>query len=180
MAYLFLTRGVLDALGDSRVVTGSIPLQEIRLGDDVFTPLGPADFSLTLTNTGAGMVGAGRAAARFVTSCVRCLCEYVEDVSAEVDGFYVQPGDDADLPDEQEREYVVDDLIDLEPAIVQSVVLALPFAPVHSPDCKGICPTCGADLNEGACGCGPDLSASPFASLKDLLPDDGREPGESV
>lgn len=173
MAYPFLIRGVLDALGDSRFVTDTVPLTEVRLGDDVFTPLTPAAFTLTLTNTGSGIVADGRATATFRATCVRCLCDFDLEVTADVDGFYVQEGDDADLPDEQEREYIHEERIDLEPAVVQSLVLALPFAPVHSADCKGICATCGADLNEGACDCGPDLSGSPFAKLKDLLPEDG-------
>ena len=180
MAYPFLIRGVLDGLGDSFVVTDTVPSTEVRLGDDVFTPLTPATFTLTLSNTGAGIVAAGKATATFSTTCVRCLCDFELEVTADVDGFYVKEGDDADLPEEQEREYIHEERIDLEPAVVQSPVLALPFAPVHAADCKGICATCGADLNEGACECGPDLFGSPFAKLKDLLPDDGKGPDEVV
>lgn len=170
MAYFYLTRGVLDALSDSRVISDTLDLTEVRLGEDVFTPLTPADFSVTLSNTGAGIVASGTARATFRAQCVRCLREYDADFVAEVDGFYVEVGDDADLPEEQEREFITDDRIDLEPAVVQSLVLALPFAPLHSPDCAGICPSCGADLNEGPCGCAPETGGSPFAALKDLLP----------
>jgi uncharacterized protein len=169
MAYHYLTRGVLDALGDSRVVSDAVDLMEVRLGEDVFTPLTPATFSVKLSNTGAGIVASGSASATFRARCVRCLCEYDAEIRADVEGFYVEVGDDVDLPDEQEREFITEDRIDLEPAVVQSLVLALPFAPLHSPACAGICPSCGADLNDGACGCAPATAASPFAALKDLL-----------
>jgi uncharacterized protein len=92
------------------------------------------------------------------------------DVVGEVDGFFVQPADEATLPDEQERELIVEDRIDLEPVVVQSLVVDLPFAPVHSQDCAGICATCGADLNAGPCDCEPDVAASPFAKLKEVFP----------
>jgi uncharacterized protein len=169
MAYLYLTRGVLDALSDSRVVSDTLDLTEVRLGEDVFTPLTPATFSMTLSNTGAGIVASGTAHATYRSRCVRCLCDYDAEISAEVDGFYVEVGDDVDLPDEQEREFITDEKIDLEPAVVQSLVLALPFAPLHSPDCAGICAMCGADLNEGPCGCAPPVSGSPFAALEGFL-----------
>jgi uncharacterized protein len=173
MAYLLITRGVLDALSDSRVVSDTLDLTEVRLGEDVFTPLTPATFSLTLSNTGAGIVASGTARATFRTRCVRCLCEYDADVHAEVEGFYVEAGDDADLPEEQEREFITDERIDLEPAVVQSLVLTLPFAPLHSPDCAGLCASCGADLNDGPCACAPQTGGSQFAVLKELLTDAG-------
>jgi uncharacterized protein len=44
--------------------------------------------------------------------------------------------------------------IDLRQALREEVLLALPQFVECRPDCKGLCPTCGANLNEGPCGCG--------------------------
>jgi uncharacterized protein len=170
MSYLLGTRGVLDALGDSSTTEGTLAVAEVRLGDDVFTLLDPLDFSVTLTNTGAGIVAAGTAKTRVRTSCVRCLGEFESDVVAVVDGFYVRPEHDVDLPEEQEREHIVDERIDLEPAIFQAFVLELPFAPTCRADCAGLCPSCGADRNEGPCGCPDQGDASPFAVLREAFP----------
>jgi uncharacterized protein len=170
MSYLVGTRGVLDALGDSTTIEGSLAVGEVRLGDDVFTLLSPLAFAVTLTNTGAGIVAAGTASARVRTACVRCLAEYESDLSAQVDGFYVRPEHDVDLPEEQEREHIVDERIDLEPAVFQAFVLELPFAPTCRTDCPGLCPTCGADLNEGACSCPGGDDGSPFAVLREAFP----------
>lgn len=171
MPYSVLIRGALDALGDSLVVSDTPDIAEVRLGGDVFTPTGPASFTVTLTNVGEGIIAAGEVVASFRTTCVRCLCDFETDVVGEVDGFFVHPGDEATLPDEQERELIVDERIDLEPVIVQSLVVDLPFAPLHAADCAGICPTCGADLNTGMCGCLPETAASPFARLKEVFPE---------
>jgi hypothetical protein len=58
---------------------------------------------------------------------------------------------------------------------LSALVLEAPFAPLHDAECAGICPTCGADLNEGPCGCEAQVDgAHPFAGLGDLF----EEPGE--
>ena len=44
--------------------------------------------------------------------------------------------------------------IDLWPDLREAMVLALPMKPLCSEDCRGICPTCGKDLNNGECRCG--------------------------
>jgi len=44
--------------------------------------------------------------------------------------------------------------------------------PVHSPDCRGLCPRCGADRNETTCDCSIEATegeASPFAVLKKII-----------
>ncbi len=58
----------------------------------------------------------------------------------------------ADLSDE-ELYPIVDDELDLAPLARDAIVLELPMAPLCRPDCAGLCPRCGANLNEGACGC---------------------------
>jgi uncharacterized protein len=43
--------------------------------------------------------------------------------------------------------------IDLADDVRAAVILALPIRPLCRPDCRGLCPRCGEDLNRGACGC---------------------------
>ena len=57
-------------------------------------------------------------------------------------------------PDADEDAYpLVDDELDLEPLVRDAVLLELPLAPLCREDCAGLCPQCGANRNEGACGC---------------------------
>lgn len=58
--------------------------------------------------------------------------------------------------------------IDLRDAIQEQLVMALPLRPLCRKECKGLCSQCGADLNEGACGCGPSDLSLKFAALKDF------------
>ena len=45
-------------------------------------------------------------------------------------------------------------VIDLEPDIRGEIILDYPMKPLCSPDCKGLCPKCGKNLNQGGCSCG--------------------------
>jgi uncharacterized protein len=54
---------------------------------------------------------------------------------------------------EDEMYPIEDDTIDLGPLVRDAIVLELPMAPLCREDCRGLCPQCGADRNEGECGC---------------------------
>lgn len=61
---------------------------------------------------------------------------------------------DEELEDD-EAYAIVDDDLDLRPMVRDAVVLELPLAPLCRADCRGLCPQCGADLNEETCQCEP-------------------------
>ena len=58
--------------------------------------------------------------------------------------------------------------LELGPFLREVVTLALPVHPVCREDCRGLCPHCGADRNQGDCGCEEARPASPFAALRAL------------
>jgi uncharacterized protein len=176
MSYRTSVRGLFDALALSRTVTGELDAADVDLGGQVYRFEGPIAFEVTLTNAGTGIVAQGSATANVVTPCSRCLCDARLTIEAEIDGFYVLPGHDADLPEEQEAELIAEDQsIDLGPAIIADVVVELPFAPLHDEACKGICPVCGADRNLEPCGCEQPTADSPFAALQELKLEDDSE-----
>jgi uncharacterized protein len=85
--------------------------------------------------------------------CRRCLTVVETPVSEELglvfatdpeategEGFHLVPGRAQD--------------IDLREALREELLLAVPRFVECRPDCKGLCPTCGANLNEGPCACG--------------------------
>lgn len=80
--------------------------------------------------------------------CRRCLKQLARRVRVEVEELFVYPGELSD-PDAYE---IVDEHVDLEPVVRDAVLLSLPLNPLCREDCKGLCTTCGADLNETDCG----------------------------
>lgn len=87
------------------------------------------------------------------------------------------PSDDDDPADDSEGEEVGagdldvfpydQEVIDLEPLLREQFVLAIPYAPLCSEDCKGLCSQCGINLNSGTCTCHPPIDPR-LAGLKGL------------
>ncbi len=67
-----------------------------------------------------------------------------------------------------EINYITVDHIDLAALVREQLQLHVPFQPLCRESCKGMCQTCGADLNVGRCACSKILKQNPFSSLKDL------------
>ena len=69
---------------------------------------------------------------------------------------------------------IVGDQIDLARMIRENILLDAPIAPLCRPDCAGLCPTCGIDLNTGACDCVSatiDPRWDALSQLKTILPE---------
>jgi len=77
--------------------------------------------------------------------------------------------DDEEEPSEEELIVVSGYTLDLTEPIISSILLSLPMKTICDEDCKGICPNCGRDLNEGQCNC-EDKNIDPrLAKLKELM-----------
>lgn len=71
-------------------------------------------------------------------------------------------------PEAAEEETYAGKVIDLDPLFREQLILALPTYPVCREDCKGLCPVCGANLNERECGCDRHVPDPRWAGLKDI------------
>lgn len=91
-----------------------------------------------------GVLVSGTATAQTRGECVRCLTELTAEQSFELQELYFYPGNEL----AEEDSLVIEEAVDLEPALRDAVVLELPFAPLCKPDCNGLCPECGVDLNK--------------------------------
>jgi uncharacterized protein len=104
---------------------------------------------LRLEAVAEGVMVSGRAAATAVGQCARCLTDIEVDLDVAVRELYAYPGSTtAATTDDDEIPRIVDDLIDLEHLVHDELVLAMPLAPLCSPECRGLCLECGARLDE--------------------------------
>lgn len=165
---------ILHELGASIDIDDRVDVGDVALGELVFSSRGPATVHATVTNTGAGLVSSGTVTAEFDAECSRCLRPFVLHVEGPIEGFYTTPEHAEEIPDDQEWEPITEGTVDLMGALHAALVVELPFAPLHDPDCLGICPECGIDLNEGSCDCGSGpRSDNPFAALGELFDSSG-------
>lgn len=154
---------------------GAAPLEELVCGPDAYRFAEPVAWSADVTNTGGALLVMGRAEGRAVTPCARCLGDITYDVEGDIEGYFIVGGDTGAVPEDMEGDefdYLPEShVIDMVPLIVSALLLELPLVPLCDDDCKGLCPHCGANLNEGPCSCDAasgDGEASPFAALKDF------------
>jgi uncharacterized protein len=117
------------------------------IGNDMIgVPVGSAvDLDLRFESVVEGVLVTGSAGVRLSGVCARCLTEIVLDEQIDVMELFLYPDKE---PDDEEASRIVDETIDLEPVLRDAVVLDLPFTPLCRDDCAGLCPTCGADLND--------------------------------
>jgi uncharacterized protein len=156
--------------GSQREVSFTAPAPA-DLGIDVIgVPEGdPIQFDLRLESVVEGVLVTGTAGGRLVGECARCLFDIEDEFLADVQELYVYPESDAE-PDEASR--MEGDLIDLEPALRDQVVLALPFQPLCTDDCPGLCPECGVRLVEDPGHKHEDRIDPRWSALTDLVADD--------
>ncbi len=102
--------------------------------------------------------------------CVRCLDDVDLPVEVDLQDLYAYPErvPSSVQPEEDEVRELEDDLVDLEPALRDAVVLALPFQPVCRDDCPGLCSVCGAHLADDP-GHGHEVSDPRWAALAGLV-----------
>ena len=74
---------------------------------------------------------------------------HAAEVEVDVQELFVHDASsEAGYDDDDEVSLLQGDLIDLEPVLRDDVVLDLPFQPLCTPDCAGLCPVCGARLDD--------------------------------
>ena len=170
----------LASAGDALPLAGHLDLVSYELGDHEFALPEGVDYDLVLTNAGEGILATGILRAHAVGTCDRCLERAELDIAGEVDGYYLfeEPERLAEDEDEADFELVsADRTIDLSGALLSAIVMETPFVVLCREDCAGLCPVCGANLNEEDCGHAAELAeqrereraeSSPFSALAGL------------
>jgi len=124
--------------------------------------------TVTLESVVGGVSVVGVVDAPWAGTCRRCLTPTAGTVHVAVRELYTVGGDG------EETYPLDDDDVNLEPLVRDAVLLELPVTCLCRPDCKGLCPSCGADLNQGPCGCTPPPDPR-WAALDVLRGDGGTE-----
>jgi uncharacterized protein len=125
--------------------------------------------TVSFTRATSGIVFRQRLATTLRGPCQRCLEDAAVPLAIDATEYEdARPGTDEDL----RTQYLVDQRLDLSAWARDAIALALPAQILCADDCAGLCAQCGANLNEGPCGCAlppPDPRLAKLAALKDLL-----------
>lgn len=136
------------------------------------------DLDLRLESVSEGVLVTGTVSAPTTGQCSRCLEPITGEIEIYLTELFAFPGSATESTTEtDEVGHVVDQTIDLEQSIVDAVGLALPFAPVCSDDCPGLCTQCGVVLANAEPDHGHDVIDPRWAKLSGMFPD--KEPPTS-
>lgn len=109
-------------------------------------------------------------------ACSRCLAEFEARISSRFTILF-RKADPKAVADEEETELGEQDLvcatysgdeIDISYEIGEQLAMELPIKPLCDEGCRGLCPSCGADLNQAPCGCDRGGFNFKFSALKDF------------
>ena len=130
--------------------------------------IAPLSLDVKYSYDGNGFTVTGRASTVLKSECSKCAKEFDEPFSFEFEERFEK------APDEESDNYpFTGEELDISQMVLDNLLLELPVYSQCSPDCKGLCPVCGCDLNTAQCDCarGEDED-NPFAALKALLDND--------
>jgi uncharacterized protein len=123
----------------------TVELEPFELGGERYLAVPqevPAE--LRLTQATSGLVLGLRFEVRLHGPCMRCLADAVVDVAVDATEYHAG---NRDAGPELLSEYVVEDQLEVSAWARDAIAIALPEQILHAPDCKGLCPVCGKDLN---------------------------------
>lgn len=102
----------------------------------------------------------------FAGRCDRCLRRFTRDFRLAVEHILVDQ-----LHDDENDDFILlqQYQLPLEELVLADMLLELPYKSLCREDCRGLCPLCGKDLNEGLCGCQPETGDPRLQVLKQWI-----------
>jgi uncharacterized protein len=136
----------------------------------------PLALDVRLESVTEGVLVSGTLTAPLTGECARCLDPVTDELAADIVELFAYPDSVTDeTASEDEVHRIVDDLIDLEPVVRDTVVLGLPMTPLCRPDCAGLCPDCGERLDDLPPEHTHETIDPRWAALRNLAPGTGSD-----
>jgi DUF177 domain-containing protein len=141
---VFDLRNIRVRSGEEHREAVDVAIAPIELGGERYVAVPeqvPAELSVARAST--GLVLGLRLSVRLHGPCMRCLTDAVVDETLGLSEYQATSPDS----DELTTPYLTDDRLDLSAWARDALILALPDKILCRPDCAGLCPVCGRDLN---------------------------------
>jgi len=136
----------------------SVDLDDYQLIEEESYFLDGVDYTVYFTRDKDKVRARGQIRTVLSLRCIRCMENFEMTVNSKFDiilfpVYLVKTEDNALTSDEMEYIFFDGEEIDVEKILMEQVNLFIPFNPMCSPDCKGLCSNCGANLNYEKCQC---------------------------
>ena len=157
---------------DSQIeVNDTIDVSSIVLEEGVNSFPDGAKVSVTLKNIMDCVTLSLKCECEYVSECARCLAPVKQMISFSFESIVKVDENEEMLIDEDAVVIDSSNQLDVDELVSGLILMNLPMKVLCREDCKGICPKCGKDLNEGECGCEKKEVDPRLLKLKELLDD---------
>lgn len=162
-------REILDTPGAKLPFEQELDTERLDF-DSVEEYMGPIEARGVIVNTAGVLTARGEINARMKCTCDRCGAEFELERKVKVDVPLIPAEESSDdFGDYESEAYPIEgDWLDLDDLLETEFILDMPGKFLCREDCKGLCPKCGKNLNDGECDCRRELDPR-FAALAQLL-----------
>jgi uncharacterized protein len=172
----------IDQLQQPLEFSLEVESQHCHLPSDIGEYLEPIHFDAHVRKVEEKVFITGRISAHIKMNCARCLQPHEERIDDTFEATYLPQPDIQEKEEEIELEeidldvsYYTGNSIALYDVLREQLLLLIPLKPLCKPDCAGLCPSCGKDLNTGTCHCNRRSVDPRLAVLEQLLHKDLEE-----
>lgn len=161
---------ILKEFGGRLEIDGEVAIEPFEFGGEEFTLEAPVKVKGTIVNNGKSLQLTADVETVLGTQCGRCLADIDVDTEFSLDEHFVRTEDGTPTDDE----VIAFDghTIELDNVVFDNLLMNIDGKYLCADDCKGLCPECGCDLNEGECECNKEFIDPRWAGLADLMKND--------
>ena len=162
--------GILKDIGGKIEISDCIDMKDTDFLGEMYRFTKPVEIKGNITSNGKSLFFEAHCIAYVVTACARCAKDIEVKIEFDIDEALARNTEQFD----ESSDIILFDghEIDIDEIILNTFLMNLSGKYLCKEDCKGLCPVCGADLNERECGCNREFIDPRWQGLADLLEED--------
>jgi uncharacterized protein len=158
---------ILKEIGGRLDIDGNVELSDTDFLGEMYHFDKPVKVKGHVSNNGKSLILKAECTGSMTTQCARCMKDIDVPIRFEIDENLVQS--DEENSEDEDVVFFEGVEIDIADITANAFLMNVEGKYLCSEDCKGLCQTCGADLNEGDCGCSHDDVDPRWAALVDIM-----------
>ncbi len=158
---------ILKEIGGKIGIDGTVTMSDTDFLGEMYHFDEPLKVLGSVSNNGKSLIMKARCIGHMTTQCARCMKDIIVPVDFEIDENLIQG--DGEVNDDEDVILFSKPQIDIDDIAVDSFLMNVEGKYLCKEDCQGLCQQCGADLNEGDCGCGQDNIDPRWSALVDIM-----------
>ena len=152
---------IISGKDRSKKIDEIFEIESFEFEGDIIKSITPCKVSGVMNSDGDILVIRANIKTDLEMVCSRCLDTFIYPIDIDIEERFTN-----DSNSEDEAIIVIDDVLDINEVVETSIISTLPIKRVCKTNCKGLCQTCGCNLNHGSCTCDKEDVDVRFEVLK--------------